>query len=921
MAFNRYMKKTLIVAIWLLTVLVAGLVLFVVEGKIFTKRASAELIEQAENVAKQMPSILENNFQADKGSMGVLFSKLEAAAFKLSEYETIEQAKPFLDEFVSVAGIEDLVVLDTDANLLYGRDEDIKDLGLDTKAINILLESKAYELMAQELKTAIAQDSFLLKYYLSSEKPNTAGELSTWGVDNRWLIGIKNTKSEAQQIIQDYFDWRNVIQRINIGNSGFMVAINSENGTILSNPDSSLNNTDMRNLDITIKGIGKATSAQELLNGFVDADNVRTVTMKGTEYLATRLNLDDAIILALLPKSELRASVNGISIITGILLFLTTSLLMLYAMFHLDDRFVGSPRFARHISVRVKMASIIVVSLVLMLSMYTSALFAYADNFRYSKAKANSVTKIIDENQKAVEELKTWFDNEYLTRAKMVKTILKHTDGDKITREYINDLSNLLDIRYTYLFDGDGQIVLTNSRFSNIRIDSESPFRAVLNGKPSLVLRPEYDELMDESFEKVAVSMIDEDGNGEGMLLTYTLPEESQVISNNLGYRIAFRQVSMTNNSFIMVIDSNTNRICYMATVIDGNYVSGDGSFDYTDMDLSSIEIETNKIIDGFNGNIRINKKLYFASIKRDVGHFFLVMKPRSFMSASGFAAIIISVLASSIFSVLLVIVASKLAGRSIKKETSSAHDSPESDIKPWLTEILQRKKLYFEDRWPQDCIKWKAKSASEKFSIASRYVILIALVLILIHSESSSASSIWHYCVKGEWDDNINLYSITNCLMSICILVIAKMVIHKFLFLVARAANPRGETICKLFDSFTTPILFVAGIFICLSNCGVNTKALTLTGGAVGVIFGIGCQTIVADILAGLIMAFEGAIHNGDPITYEGKPEVVQCISVRTIRLMAEDGVKVVRNNEFRNFVTQPKHKQNTETNQEPKK
>ncbi len=915
MAFNRVMKKALIVAIWLLMVLIAGLILFATERVVFTRKASEELIEQADNVAKQMPSILENNFQSDKGSLSVLFSKLEAAAFKLKEYDTIEQARPFLDDFVAASGIENLVVLDSDAKLLYGAEEDALGLNYDSQTIKSILKSNVYQIMADEIKVSNAGLSFLLKYYLQGEHSQTSGEESSWGVDDRWLLIAKNTKTDAQRSTQDYFDWRNVIQRIEIGDTGFLVAIESDNSFILSNPDSSLNGTSMQNLNLTVKGFGKASSADDLLTGFQDRDTVREVTMNGNEYLATRLDLDEAIILALLPKSEIKTSVSGVSIITMILLFLTTGMLMLYALFNLDGKFEGNARHARHLSGKLKMASLLVVTSILLLNMYTGALSSYADNFRYSKAKANSVVGIIEENKKALEELHTWFDNEYLNRAKMVKTILKHTDSDKITREYIDDLSNMLGIKYTYLFDGEGQIVVTNSRFDKLVIDAQSPFNAILEGKPSLILRPEYDALMEASYERAAVSMVDDEGNGEGMVLTFTSPDELQVVSKNLGYKSAFEQISMTNGSFVMVIDSISNDISYMATVIDGNYVKGDGSFDYTGLNLSAIEIETSKIVDGFNGNIRINKDLYFASIKRDVGQFFLVMKPKTFVSESGVVTIAISVLASAAFSILLVLVSGMAVTESEKAKTAAESESQEIYIKPWIAEVLQRKKPYFEDRWPQDCRKWRAKSPTEKFAVASRYVIIIALILILLHSETSNISYIWNYCVRGEWDRTINLYSITNCLLSIGILVIAKMVIHKFLFLVARAANPRGETLCKLFDSFSTPLLFVVGIFICLSNCGVNTQALTLTGGAVGVIFGIGCQTIVADILAGLIMAFEGAVHNGDPITYEGKSEVVRCVGVRTIRLMGEEGIKVVRNNEFKNFITEPPRK--TEKNQ----
>ena len=228
-----------------------------------------------------------------------------------------------------------------------------------------------------------------------------------------------------------------------------------------------------------------------------------------------------------------------------------------------------------------------------------------------------------------------------------------------------------------------------------------------------------------------------------------------------------------------------------------------------------------------------------------------------------------------------------------------------EDEVELLMGNMQRRNPLFFESRWPEDCRKWKDKAPGQKFAILSRYVLILTIATILVQSQIATTNSIWYYCVNGEWDNGVNLYSITRCLMGIGILVVAKLVIHKLLFWIARTSRSKGETLCSLLDHFNVYILSIIGIFLCLSYFGVNTKALTFTGGAVGVIFGIGCQTIVADILAGLIMTLEGVVHNGDMVMFDGKPEIIQSIGVRTIRLKWQEGIKTVRNNEFRNHIT----------------
>ena len=95
----------------------------------------------------------------------------------------------------------------------------------------------------------------------------------------------------------------------------------------------------------------------------------------------------------------------------------------------------------------------------------------------------------------------------------------------------------------------------------------------------------------------------------------------------------------------------------------------------------------------------------------------------------------------------------------------------------------------------------------------------------MIINAMFMPGYSVWYYVLNGEWSPGVNLHSITGCLVYICLLLILKMVIHKVLFVIARAVDARGETICHLADSASGYILVIAGIFICLSKFGIDTR------------------------------------------------------------------------------------------------
>lgn len=941
--------QTMIIVLWLLVIVATGILFYGVECKLHIEQAKASLVNQADDITNLIPDILENNFYVDVGSMRVMFSKFEAVAEKLGEYKSIAEARPFLDDLKDTVGIENLVVLDKEGNLIYGSEEEMKALNVDPASVAPLLESKAYEKAAEELSGDIGgYDTFVRKNYLQYGSFLSSGNYS-WGVDGRWLISFSNTKPLAQLEIRDYFDWKNVIQRISVGEDGFLLAIKSDDGTILSNPDSSINGMHFNALEMTMQGAGPVSDISELLSGFEEKGTVREVSIKGTEYLATKLDLEEALLLALLPVSEVNSDITQAMVLAVSLVSLITGLGVLFVLLHLHDHSdelsidQSNGIWNKTLSSKLKIAGILGVTISFMLAMYLNYLSSYADAYRYSTTKVDSVVRLVEGNQNAVDMLEDWFDAEYTSRTKIIKCILKHTDPEKITRSYIDDLCNTMGFRYVYVFDGNGNIVVTNSRYDKITIDGDSPFHAVLEGMPELVVPSEYDPLLEGNLTKVAVSMVDDDGTGDGLILIYTTSEESRIIKVNLGYRSAFKQVSMADGSIVMVVDGDTQDVRYFATVNNGEYVIG-GSIG---MSISSIGLSEEKLIKEFNGDQFFRNKLYFMSVKQMGGRFFITMKPQDFMSSNYNISVLIIVAATLLFYCVLPYLACRgNIGKKKPKTAAPAHtafgskvEEVKKDVRLLFGDVLRTKKPFFEERWSNDCKKWKEKTVPEKFPIIVRSVLLVALLAITIHYMVSGDDSIWYYCLHGEWGGGINLYTITSCMLTICVLIIARAVIHKLLFLIAKASNRKGETLCYLLDKYCPFILFFVGIFACLSNFGINTKALTLTGGAVGVIFGIGCQTIVADILAGFVMTIEGVVHNGDLVALtdtrllvgrapgpgsgpasgtgtipgagigpaKDESMIVLCVGVRTIKLKCGNGVKVIRNNEFKNYVLQP--------------
>jgi small-conductance mechanosensitive channel len=105
----------------------------------------------------------------------------------------------------------------------------------------------------------------------------------------------------------------------------------------------------------------------------------------------------------------------------------------------------------------------------------------------------------------------------------------------------------------------------------------------------------------------------------------------------------------------------------------------------------------------------------------------------------------------------------------------------------------------------------------------------------------------------------------------------------------VARSARLR-TLLPMLRTALLTVILTVVGLLI-LSEIGVNTAPLLAGAGVLGIAIGFGSQKLVQDVITGLFLLLENTMQVGDVVSLGGLTGTVEDLSVRAIRLRAEDG------------------------------
>ncbi|CAM4097145.1 mechanosensitive ion channel family protein [Helcobacillus massiliensis] len=110
-----------------------------------------------------------------------------------------------------------------------------------------------------------------------------------------------------------------------------------------------------------------------------------------------------------------------------------------------------------------------------------------------------------------------------------------------------------------------------------------------------------------------------------------------------------------------------------------------------------------------------------------------------------------------------------------------------------------------------------------------------------------------------------------------------------------------RAQTLSQVAGNVAALIIGALASVMVLSELGIDIAPVIAGLGVVGLAAGIGAQTIIKDIVAGVVMLFEDIVAVGDFVDLEYATGTVESINLRATQLRSIDGVLwTVRNGEI---------------------
>ena len=186
-----------------------------------------------------------------------------------------------------------------------------------------------------------------------------------------------------------------------------------------------------------------------------------------------------------------------------------------------------------------------------------------------------------------------------------------------------------------------------------------------------------------------------------------------------------------------------------------------------------------------------------------------------------------------------------------------------------------------------------------------------ITIVSVILYDNIFGENSWFNQAISN--NDGINmLYGIIpSMIKTVQILTVAWTVsiLVRFVIRQIMHANRRNVTIVKMINSFLRYIIAIVAILWVLGAWGVDTSALVASAGILGIVVGLGAQSLIADIIAGIFIVFERVYQVGDYVVVDGWRGRVDEIGIRTTKIVDVGGnVKVINNSMITSVINQTK-------------
>jgi len=193
------------------------------------------------------------------------------------------------------------------------------------------------------------------------------------------------------------------------------------------------------------------------------------------------------------------------------------------------------------------------------------------------------------------------------------------------------------------------------------------------------------------------------------------------------------------------------------------------------------------------------------------------------------------------------------------------------------------------------------------------KIILLLVMVIgtvcsFVLHDYIFPADSVFNRGITQYGFVNGLLALVPKIIQAIRVVTVILVVVTILLAILSRVfrKNQRQITVVRLVNNLIKCITAIVIVISVLAIWGIDTTALITGAGVLTLVVGLGMQSLISDVVAGLFIVFENEFNVGDIVTIDGFRGTVVSIGIRTTKLEALGNIKIVNNSDIRGILNQ---------------
>ena len=668
------------------------------------------------------------------------------------------------------------------------------------------------------------------------------------------------------------------------------------------------------------------------------------------EILARSTDRNELILVQLLPLISLREQNIKRALLVDlvmVLIFLTITIyvhsVLRYTTEHELTREQAERYRPERMRVRMTYVGLLSIIITFILAILIESVGQFYVEVRYGRDTLRIVSRQLETAEQDWEKSLAEKEEAWYTYYGEEMALLLTEYPELASRKTLQESCEALGLDYIMLFDSDGKLSCCNREFSGLDLTDEKnkelyDFHRLLYGMSGCISHDtSADGVTGLERHLVGVKIPARSTGMHGALLMALMPETVEKWSFASAGET---QLTVASGTYCFAADSNTGEILYSsAAPLYGKTIR-------------ELQLPENSLRDGYMDLTVISGDKYLVVTSRDGDwvYYFGVKVGTMFGYVLQYG-----VLVSVLFGFVLVLLLTFLlegynekayqerrelyAQSNLRENVPCSDKAPERietgldrnkagkpaelsecEIPEYSVQKQDTRKVAFRQQISvvlnkiSSFVGWDRMLPKEKMFTVLRVGVIILLLCSLDvlrgkQLTNESYKTMLGFLLYGDWMRGPNLFGLCSTLLVIAFAYLFNRLSFLILNLNARLTAETGKTINRLLYSCIKYVTVFCVVYFGLGYLGFPTSTIIASLGAVSLALSLGAQSLIADILAGLAIVFDGSFQVGDVVKINGTRGTIEEIGVRNTKLrIPVDNILIINNHEIKDILNMSK-------------